>query len=109
MIAGIVVTGGGAQMQHLTQLFEYCTGMDTRIGYPTEHLASSNPLDLLASPMFSTGIGLVLKGFENDTKGHDDVVSNASEVVGHSEGVLKGKFFNTIFPKMRAFFEEEEV
>ena len=109
MIAGIVVTGGGAQMQHLTQLFEYCTGMDTRIGYPTEHLASSNALDLLASPMFSTGIGLVLKGFENDTKGHDDVVSNASEVVGHSEGVLKGKFFNTIFPKMRAFFEEEEV
>jgi len=38
--------------------------MDARIGYPTEHLANTNDLDKLASPMFATGIGLVLKGFE---------------------------------------------
>jgi len=64
LIAGIVVTGGGAQMKHLPQLFEYITGMDTRIGYPTQHLGSENTIENLTSPMYSTGIGLVLKGFQ---------------------------------------------
>lgn len=62
LIAGIVVTGGGSQLKHISQLFEFVTGMDTRIGYPTEHLASGS--EEVTSPMFSTGVGLVLKGFE---------------------------------------------
>jgi cell division protein FtsA len=37
LIAGIVLTGGGA-LKHIKQLVEYITGMDTRIGYPNEHL-----------------------------------------------------------------------
>ncbi len=32
LIAGIVLTGGGSQLKHITQLVEYITGMDTRIG-----------------------------------------------------------------------------
>ncbi|MCB0423324.1 MAG: cell division protein FtsA, partial [Mangrovimonas sp.] len=39
LIAGIVLTGGGSQLKHLKQLVEYITGMDTRIGFPNEHLA----------------------------------------------------------------------
>ena len=39
LIGGIVLTGGGSQLKHLKQLVEYITGMDTRIGYPSEHLA----------------------------------------------------------------------
>jgi cell division protein FtsA len=35
LIAGIVLTGGGAQLKHIKQLVEYITGMDTRIGYQT--------------------------------------------------------------------------
>jgi cell division protein FtsA len=38
--------------------------MDSRIGYPTEHLANTNHIENITSPMYSTGIGLVLKGFE---------------------------------------------
>ncbi|MFZ3274419.1 MAG: cell division protein FtsA, partial [Lutibacter sp.] len=34
LIAGIVLTGGGAELKHIKQLVEYITGMDTRIGYP---------------------------------------------------------------------------
>ena len=61
LIAGIVLTGGGAQLKHIAQLTEFITGMDTRIGYPNEHL--SNEVDNeVASPMFSTGIGLVIEG-----------------------------------------------
>lgn len=61
LIAGIVLTGGGAQLKHIAQLTEFITGMDTRIGYPNEHL-SSEVDDDVASPMFSTGIGLVIEG-----------------------------------------------
>ena len=67
LIAGIVVTGGGSQLKHITQLFEFITGMDTRIGYPTEHLAHTSEnkdLDEITSPMYSTSVGLVLKGFD---------------------------------------------
>src|SRR5690606_41312632 len=42
LIAGIVLTGGGAQLKHMKQLVEYITGMDTRIGYPNEHLAGES-------------------------------------------------------------------
>ena len=51
LIAGIVVTGGGSQLKHITQLMEYVTGMDTRVGYPNEHLANSS--EEVTSPMVS--------------------------------------------------------
>jgi cell division protein FtsA len=38
LTGGIVLTGGGSQLQGVAQLFEYMTGLDTRIGYPNEHL-----------------------------------------------------------------------
>ncbi len=62
LIGGIVLTGGGALLKHLAQLTEFITGVDTRIGYPNEYLANDVP-DEMASPMYSTGIGLVIEGF----------------------------------------------
>jgi cell division protein FtsA len=67
LIAGIVLTGGGALLKHLAQLTEFMTGMDTRIGYPNEHLAPATS-DEMASPMYSTGIGLVIQGAERFRK-----------------------------------------
>ncbi len=61
LIAGIVLTGGGALLNHIAQLTEYMTGMDTRIGYPNEHLGNNVP-DEVASPLYATGIGLVILG-----------------------------------------------
>lgn len=58
LIAGIVVTGGGSQLKHMGQLVEYLTGMQTRIGYPNEHLASGYQKEL-ASPVYATSIGLL--------------------------------------------------
>jgi cell division protein FtsA len=108
LIGGIVVTGGGAQLDHITQLFEYVTGMDTRIGYPTEHLANTN-LDSIKSPMYSTGIGLVLKGFEDIEKHEQDVPEAASTgaVKTHSEKT-RGSFFDTIVQKGKTWFAEED-
>ncbi|HPF92802.1 MAG TPA: cell division protein FtsA [Tenuifilaceae bacterium] len=62
--AGIVLTGGGSLLRHLSQLVKFKTGFDVRIGYPNEHLtADSN--EEINTPTYSTGIGLVIKGFEH--------------------------------------------
>ena len=67
LIAGIVLTGGGSQLQHIKQLVEYITGMDTRIGYPNEHLAG-NSGDEISSPLFATAVGLVMNSVANNTQ-----------------------------------------
>jgi cell division protein FtsA len=67
LIAGIVLTGGGAQLQHIKQLVEYITGMDTRIGYPNEHLAG-NSSEELSSPLYATAVGLMMNSIENQTE-----------------------------------------
>ena len=98
LIGGIVVTGGGSQLKHISQLFEYSTGMDARIGFPNEHL-SSNTSNNLTSPLFATGVGLVAKGFEN----FDKVLASKAYINTrtHSEKT-KGGFFD----KIKNFFDE---
>jgi cell division protein FtsA len=108
LIAGIVVTGGGAQLKHVKQLFEYITAMDTRIGYPTEHLASTNSIENLTSPMYSTGIGLVLKGFESMEKG-GKVLEPASAGKVRTHGVKnRGQIFETLLKKGKVWFKTDD-
>lgn len=71
LIGGIVVTGGGAQLKHLKQLVEYITGMDTRIGYPNEHLAGNSDPET-TSPLFATAVGLVLNSLEKKEKQYEE-------------------------------------
>jgi cell division protein FtsA len=74
LIAGIVLTGGGSQLRHLKQLAEYVTGMDTRIGFPGEHLAGdSNKYN----PIYSTAVGLLMKAIENNVL-EDKSTSNST-------------------------------
>ena len=67
LIAGIVLTGGGAELKHIKQLVEYITGMDTRIGYPNEHLAGNSDEEI-SSPLYATVVGLVMKSIENNSQ-----------------------------------------
>jgi cell division protein FtsA len=106
LIAGIVVTGGGAQLKHITQLFEFITGMTTRIGLPTEHLASTNTIESITSPMYSTGIGLVMKGFEG-VETNRPVETTAGQVKTHSNK-SRGSFFDTIITKSKNWFAEDD-
>jgi cell division protein FtsA len=64
---GIIITGGGSQLKHLTQLTEYHTGLNVRIGYPNENLAG-NYIEELMKPAYSTCIGLILKGYRDYEK-----------------------------------------
>ena len=96
LIGGIVITGGGSQLKHICQLVEYMTGMDTRIGYPNEHLASGNTEEI-TSPVFATGVGLVIKGLET---------GKINTVTSHSKKV-RGNFFDVILKPVREFFEDD--
>ena len=61
---GIILTGGGSQLKHLKQLTEYITHLNARIGLPNEHLAP-NHIEELKKPMYSTCLGLILKGYSD--------------------------------------------
>jgi cell division protein FtsA len=92
LAAGIVVTGGGSQLTNLSQLFEYMTGLDTRIGYPNEHLGKSK-VDAAKSPMYATTVGLVLSGF----KALDIREARYRETSGGMEVKKRGKQSNKFF------------
>ena len=82
LIAGIVLTGGGAMMKHIQQLAAFKTGLDVRIGYPNEYLANDTAEEL-ASPMYSTGVGLVIEGiarYEHALK-HGQVPGTNSPII----------------------------
>lgn len=65
LIAGVVLTGGGAQLKNIKELCELITATDTRIGIPNEHLEpDSVNYNELMHPMYATGIGLVLYGLQ---------------------------------------------
>ena len=65
LIAGVVITGGGSQLKHIKQLVEYLTGLDTRVGYPNEHLASLEATNPLNSPIYATAVGLLMQGLNS--------------------------------------------
>ncbi len=100
LIGGIVVTGGGSQLRHITQLFEFITGMDCRIGYPNEHLYKA-PNEDVVKPTYSTGVGLVMKGFENGVSPSPD------EVVKKQQGESR-KGAMKFLENIKAWFENEE-
>ena len=55
------------QLKHLKQLVEYVAGMDTRVGYPNEHLAGDTDKNV-TSPLYATAVGLVMDGLSKIEK-----------------------------------------
>ncbi len=84
LIAGIVLTGGGSQLKHIKQLVEFVTGMDTRIGYPNEHLASESD-DEYSSPLYATAVGLVMKGLEKQRLFEEEEMEQEQEIAAPTE------------------------
>ena len=87
---GIILTGGGSQLTHLIQLTEYITGLNARIGFPTEHLAP-NHIDELRKPVYSTCIGLILKGYSDYENKRKEFENKFGKVIV-PESLKKGEF-----------------
>jgi len=76
---GVILTGGGSQLKHLIQLTEYVTGLNARIGFPNEHLSGGH-IEELAKPMYSTCIGLILKGYNDYENKNKQMAPNFARV-----------------------------
>ncbi|MES2702933.1 MAG: cell division protein FtsA [Bacteroidota bacterium] len=99
LYGGIILTGGGAQLKHITQLTEFVTGMGARIGYPNEHLAGGHN-EALMNPMYSTCIGLILRGYHDFESGRMRFTGEGGNFMRITEEELK--------PVIAAIAAEEE-
>jgi len=74
---GIIITGGGSQLKNVTQLADFVTGLSSRIGDPNEHIGGDSSFASAAmNPMYSTCIGLVLRGFDDLENGALQVIND---------------------------------
>jgi cell division protein FtsA len=108
LAGGIVITGGGSQLRSLQQLVEYMTGMDTRVGFPNEHLGKTK-IDVVKSPMYATGVGLVLAGFhalDNREERYKEVKEN-TRVVKSKKVFTGGDFFSNILNRTKGLLIDD--
>ncbi len=122
--AGIVITGGGSLLKHLSSLVMLETGMDCRIGTPNEHLAGND--DELKNPSYATAVGLVMKGiekYERDSKRGANTVKQSMEpdektkaetpnekeninIANHSQA-KKGNFLSLFLDRAKDFMSDD--
>ena len=120
LIGGIVLTGGGSLLNHIDKLTEFHTGMSARIGIPVEHLAHGYSAQV-SSPIFSTVIGLLLKGIEEMEAGQHQFEEQYQEPVAVAAPVEEedleeehednqdngGSWYTELFKKTKEWFEAE--
>jgi cell division protein FtsA len=129
LIGGIVLTGGGALMRDIDKLTELHTGMPARVGTPIEHLAHGYQ-EKLTSPIYATGVGLLLQGFADIDAGKvnpavarkkakqeavkaqavkaKEEAARTQEQAEEQEAVAAGPgWFDNAFKKTKEWFEAE--
>lgn len=111
--AGIVLTGGGAELKDLHQLVEYVTTLETRIGEPVGHL-SKGMVEEVRSPMYATGVGLLIQGLQREVSEEDsqDLPGGATDSSGSREKQRKGgkrtdNFFGKFLDSVKNIFDED--
>jgi cell division protein FtsA len=119
--AGIVLTGGGSMLKHLNQLVKFKTGMDVRIGFPGEKMAADSSPEI-NQPMFSTSVGLLIKGLEYYEEKQEEMKILQPEESMESEteethveekkarkGMKKGKILENLKNTLSDIFDETDV
>jgi len=84
--AGVVLTGGAAKLPGAASLAEQVFNQPARVGEPR---GISGVVDLIKDPMYATGVGLVLYGYDRRFKG---------------ESIDEGNPFDSILGKMKGWF-----
>ncbi len=108
----------GVGSKHLNQLVKFKTGLDVRIGFPGEKMAADSS-DEINQPMFSTSVGLLLKGLEYyEEKQEEMVISNQKEFEEQvpleeekkeRKGIKKGKILENLKNTLSDIFDETDV
>ena len=108
LIGGIVLTGGGALLNHIDKLSEFHTGMSTRIGTPVEHLAHGYH-EQLSSPIYATGVGLLLKGLDDLEAGliPEMVEEQPGDEAEEPDKTNAGNWYDQLFKRTKEWFEAE--
>jgi cell division protein FtsA len=116
LIGGLVLTGGGALLEHIEKLAAYHTGFSTRIGMPIEHLAHGYN-EKVCSPIYATAIGLLINGIKSVESGKvvykkvqvEEPVTVAS-VIEEEEETNAGdaKWYEKLFNKTKEWFEADK-
>ena len=89
LAAGVVLTGGTAILEGITELAEQIFNMPVRRGYPVN---IGGLTDIVNSPMYATGVGLIIYG----SKDHYRNVFKRSD----------GNIFNRVTRRMKRWFTE---
>lgn len=88
--AGVVLTGGTAQLKGIIKMAEDIFGLPVRVGIPEEGITGLK--DAVSDPSFATSVGLLKYGIEYP---------------GEPFGDIKGKsMFDNVLKRMRQWFEE---
>lgn len=95
LTAGIVLTGGTVLLEGSAELAENVFRLPVRVGYPT---GVGGLIDVVNSPAFATGVGLVLYGARNTE--YIETQSRAND--GQS-------FFEKLKQKMSSWFGHQEA
>lgn len=88
--SGMVLTGGTVAIQGVAELAEQIFDMPVRIGHP---IGISGLVDIVNSPVYATGVGLVLWGARNH---------GAQLLSGYNDAGV----FNRVVGRMRQWFAE---
>lgn len=102
LVGGIVLTGGGAMLKDIDKLVAKHTGLSTRIGLPNEKLAHGYQEEI-ASPVYSTAIGLLLRAFAEQESGEVEMTKSGSS----KKKQQTSKWYDNLFKKTKEWFEAE--
>jgi len=97
--AGVVITGGGSLLEGVAPLAQEILGMDAKIGFPRG--LSGGLVHEVKSPIYSTGVGLVLHAIHTNSKHNTQL--NTSK---NPRKVDAGSVMQRISDRMKDWFKE---
>jgi cell division protein FtsA len=90
ILAGVVLTGGGAMLRHIKELCQYTLQRNTRIGIPDIGIVHSIPSEL-KNPMYATSLGLLKYGIQASNYNYDEEGEGEKGRRGEKEKGRKGE------------------
>lgn len=94
LTAGIVLTGGGANIKNIDKLFEQHFDCQIRIASPTEYV-DEDYFQYIEDPIYSTAVGLLLEGQQSGEQSVVELFKEEAEV----ELVVVNAPEETLFPE----------